>query len=114
MKSLRHLFIITLVIEAILCGVLVIILATANDFMAAEMLAGAVRGLIFFVGMLCALLFIDGIFYMQQMNRAIQDMGKSAPVYECEPMIDAMDWIDMPASPRITTATQPNRADAAA
>lgn len=93
MKTLRHLLILV-IIEIFLCGLWLLELSTAAEFITAAMLPTAIQMMAFFVGMLCLILFADGIVYMHRMNKALGLSVKSQPIYEYPPMLDAMDMID--------------------
>lgn len=118
MRTLRHFLIIITTIEVILSGLLVVQLSTSNELMASDMLPGAVRVLVCFVAMLCLLLFLDGILYMQQMNRSVETLTELKPMYECETMIEAIDLIDDYVPSHHTdssqSVTKPKRTHAAA
>ncbi len=116
MKVLRPLLILTL-IEIILCGVLVIELSNLSEFATTQILPSAVQMLAFFVGILCIILFIDGILYMRGMNKALNKSIQPQPIYHHDPMLDALDVIDQyggTVTPARYIVTPTNQNDAAA
>jgi hypothetical protein len=111
MKVLRPLFMLILV-EISLCGLLIFELSNAAEFTADYMLPSAIQMLAFFIGILCVLLFIDGLLYMHRMNNALNNTARPLPVYQHDPMLEAMDVIDtdmLPAAARY--AQRPKNAD---